>query len=81
MIRTTIDDAETRLRDLIEAAVRGEEVVITTDPERDRVVVRLVAERSREPRRPREFGSAKGLLVVPDDFDAPLDEFAAYQAR
>lgn len=79
MIRTTIDDAQARLHDLIEAALRGEEVVITTDENRDRPVVRLVAERRRESRRPREFGSAKGLLVVPDDFDDPLDDFAEYR--
>lgn len=79
MIRTTIDDAQMHLHDLIEAALRGEEVVITTASEQDPRIVRLVAEPSREPRLPREFGSAKGLLVVPDDFDEPLDEFAEYQ--
>ena len=26
----------------------------------------------------RQFGSAKGLLTVPDDFDDPLDDFADY---
>lgn len=30
MIRTTIDDAQTRLKELVDAALRGEEVVITT---------------------------------------------------
>ncbi len=81
MIRTTIDDAQARLHDLIEAALRGEDVVITTDQKYDRQVVRLVVEPAREPRRPREFGSAKGMLIVPDDFDEPLEEFAEYQER
>ncbi len=79
MIRTTIDEGQARLHDLIEAALRGEDVVITTDGEHDRQVVRLVVEPAREPRKPREFGSAKGLLIVPDDFDGPLVDFAELQ--
>ena len=81
MIRITVDEAKARLHDLIEAVLRGEEVVITTDAERDRQVVRLVVEQAREPLRPREFGSAKGLLIVPDAFDEPLEDFADYQVR
>ena len=81
MIRTTINEVQSRLHDLIEAALRGEDVVITTDDAHHQQVVRLVTEHVREPRRPREFGSAKGLLIVPDDFDDPLDDFAEYQER
>ena len=29
-------------------------------------------------RPPRQFGSLKGLITVPDDFDDPLDDFAPY---
>ncbi len=76
MIRTTVDDARIRLDDLIEAALRGEEVVITTDSAQHQRIVRLVADQSSKRRLPREFGSAKGMLVVPDDFDEPLEEFA-----
>ena len=79
MIRTTVDDAQTRLRDLVDAALRGEEVVITTNAEQVQRTIRLVADEVRKPRQPREFGSARGLLVVPDNFDDPLDEFAEYQ--
>lgn len=82
MIRTTIDEAQAQLHDLIAAALRGEDVVITTHQEHDRQVVRLVVEPARELRRPREFGSAKGMLIVPDDLDKPLDDFpAAYSRR
>lgn len=28
---------------------------------------------------PRQPGSAKGLIVIADDFDAPLDDFKDYQ--
>jgi hypothetical protein len=31
-------------------------------------------------RRPRRFGSAKGLIHTADDFDAPLDDFGEYMA-
>ena len=31
-----------------------------------------------EPRPPRKAGSAKGLVWMRDDFDAPLDDFAEY---
>lgn len=30
-------------------------------------------------RPPRQPGSARGMVHVPDDFDAPLDDFADYQ--
>lgn len=81
MICVTVDEAQARLRDLIEAALRGEDVVITTDQEHDWQVVRLVVEPAREPRQPRVFGSAKGLLIVPDDFDDPLEDFVVNQER
>jgi antitoxin (DNA-binding transcriptional repressor) of toxin-antitoxin stability system len=73
MIRATVNDAQDWLPDLIEAALRGEEVVITTDGEHVRQVIRLVAEPLRKTRQAREFGSAKDMLIVPDDFDEPLD--------
>ena len=31
-----------------------------------------------ESRPRRQFGSAKGLITVPDDFDDPLDDFEPY---
>lgn len=76
MIRTTIDDAQTRLMELIDAALRGEEVVITIDGDETRSV-RLHAAAEDEQRRP-TFGSAKGLIWMSDDFDEPLEEFEEY---
>jgi antitoxin (DNA-binding transcriptional repressor) of toxin-antitoxin stability system len=51
--------------------MRGETVFILTD---DGQSVQLVPV---EPpiRRP-QFGSAKGLIVMSDDFDAPLEDFS-----
>lgn len=59
--------------DLIEAAINGEEVLITRD---DQPVLKIVRV---EPARPRpKFGSAKGMVTIADDFDAPLEEFRDY---
>lgn len=66
------DQAVDHLKELLEKASLGEEIVITRD---ERPVVRLVP--SGQPVR-RKFGSARGLLTVPDDFDGPLKDFADY---
>jgi antitoxin (DNA-binding transcriptional repressor) of toxin-antitoxin stability system len=69
-----LDEAQVRLLDLIEAAVRGEGVFILKD---DHPVVRLVPV---EPlKRHPQFGSAQGLVVMADDFDTPLEDFSEYQ--
>ncbi|MEI6043955.1 MAG: type II toxin-antitoxin system prevent-host-death family antitoxin [Chloroflexota bacterium] len=68
------DEAKARLFDLIEAALKGEEVYIAKDGQR---VISLVPVEL--PKAHRQFGSAKGLIVMADDFDAPLDEFSEYQ--
>ncbi len=69
MHRVTLDEAQTHLRDLIAAALNGEEVVITAD---DRPAVRLVPVKQPKPRR--QAGSAKGLIFMTDDFDEDRDE-------
>ena len=73
MQHVTLDEAKKRLGDLIEAAVKGDEVVITKG---DRPVVKLVpvGGTKAQPR----FGSAKGLITMSDDFDAPLEDFGEY---
>ncbi len=68
-----LDEAKQRLRDLVEAAVRGEKVFITDD---DQPVVQLVPVEA--PKRHAQFGSAKGLVVVAEDFDAPLEDMSEY---
>lgn len=73
MQRVTLDHAQTHLRDLI-AAANGEEVLITDD---DRPLARLVP--VPQPKRRRQAGSAKGLVVISDDFDDPLPDFDDYR--
>lgn len=69
----TLDEARLHLLDLIEAAIKGDEVVIIKNNQQ---AVRLVpVEPAR--RKPR-FGSAADLVTVADDFDAPLDDFREY---
>jgi len=70
-----MDEAQARLPDLIEAAIRGEEVFIQKNAKQ---AVQLVPVEASE-RRPR-FGSAKGLVVMADDFDAPLEDFREYMS-
>lgn len=73
MYSIDLNTAKARLPELVESALGGEEVVLTKD---DRPVVKLVPVASPEAR-PR-FGSAKGLITVADDFEAPLEDFAEY---
>ena len=61
------------MADLIAAAVRGEEVVIARA---DKPLVKLVAIEA--PKGPRKAGSAKGLIWMAEDFDAPLEDFKEY---
>ncbi len=77
MIRANLDDARAHLSDLIDAAVRGEEVLIAADGVEETRIVKLVVVQRRT-RRPK-FGSARGLVSVAEDFDAPLPDFDEYK--
>ncbi|HEY9781814.1 MAG TPA: type II toxin-antitoxin system prevent-host-death family antitoxin [Leptolyngbyaceae cyanobacterium] len=67
-------DASKHLPELIEAAKGGEEIIITKD---EQPVVKLVPVSLVKKRRP-QFGSAKGLVTISDDFDEPLEDFKDY---
>lgn len=73
MQTVTLDEAKTHLVDLIEAATAGEEVFIQKNEE---IAVQLVPRAVK--RRKRQFGSAKGLITMAPDFDAPLEDFKEY---
>ena len=62
-----VHEAKTQLSRLLVDVAAGEEVVITR---RGEEVARLVQPASRPSR---AFGLDRGRYVVPDDFDAPLD--------
>ena len=67
MQQVSVDDAKTQLSDLIDAALKGEAVSIVIN---DQKAVQLVPVPI--PRQPRRAGSAKGLVEMADDFDAPV---------
>jgi antitoxin (DNA-binding transcriptional repressor) of toxin-antitoxin stability system len=73
MHEVPIGDATQQLVTLVEAAIRGEVVLITST---DHQTVQLVPVNSTK--KPRRAGSAKGLIHMADDFDAPLDDFQEY---
>ncbi|HEX8671488.1 MAG TPA: type II toxin-antitoxin system prevent-host-death family antitoxin [Longimicrobium sp.] len=73
MNKVGIEDAQTRLAELIEQAADGGDVVIA---HRNGTAVRLVPV---QPDGVPRFGSARGMFSIADDFDAPLEDFAPYE--
>jgi antitoxin (DNA-binding transcriptional repressor) of toxin-antitoxin stability system len=69
----TIEDAQTRLPQIIERLLPGESVVITRE---DKPVARLMAEAP--PRKPRKAGNCKGMIAIVSDDDSHLKDFAEY---
>ena len=74
MIQVTIEEAQSRLPELIDNLPPGGEVVITR---RDRPAAKLVGQQtlSNQPRQP---GSAKGVLTINADDEEHLDDFKEY---
>lgn len=73
-LQVNIHKAKTQLSKLIQAALDGKQVVIAKG---NKPVVRL--EVMPGARRERKIGNAKGMVLsMPDDFDAPLDDFEQY---
>ena len=69
-VEVEVEVAGAQLPELVERAAQGHEVIVTREGE---PVARIVpVSRAREIRR---FGSARGLIHMTDDFDAPLDDF------
>lgn len=69
----TIAEASEKLSELFDAALRGEEVIITKG---DRTSIKLTPTNTVKPRP--KFGSAKGLIKMSNDFDEPLKDFKDY---
>ena len=66
-------EAKQQLSELLDEAIRGAEIVIT---ENGQPLVRLSHAATPKPRP--QFGSARGLITIPDDFDEPLEDFKEY---
>ena len=71
MNTVTIEEAQTKLAELIELLPAGEELMITRD---ERPIARLLAE-GKPARKPRKAGSAKGLLMIHEDDKEHLEDF------
>ena len=74
MTRISLEDASSRLPELIAGLQPGDEVQIIQG---DRPVARLVGEAAR-PRQPRKPGSAIGKLFIVSDDDEHLEHFRDY---
>ncbi|GIV17084.1 MAG: hypothetical protein KatS3mg022_2519 [Armatimonadota bacterium] len=64
-------EAKERFDELIQAVLQGDTVQIATEEG----TVQMSAIPSARRRR---FGSARGLVTIREDFEAPLDDFVAY---
>lgn len=73
MTQIDLQQAQERFLELIEIAASGEEVIISKD---EQPFVKLTP--FTESKRKRQFGSAKGMITLADDFDEPLDDFKEY---
>jgi antitoxin (DNA-binding transcriptional repressor) of toxin-antitoxin stability system len=74
MTIVTIEEAPAKLPELIDHLAAGEQLVITRNQQ---PIARLQAE-SLAARRPRQAGSAKGLLTIVKDDDDHLKDFEDY---
>jgi len=73
MVQVSAEEAKTKLLDLISAAINGEAVFITQDGQQVVQLTPIIHSKGR-----RQAGSAKGLIHMADDFDAPLEGFEEY---
>ena len=72
VVNVNYEDVKNKITDLIEAAMRGDNVMITKN---GRQIIQLVPMKAA--RKPK-FGSAKGKIKFAPDFNAPLADFNEY---
>lgn len=73
MQQIDLQEAKQHFADLLDAALGGEEIVITKDEHPVLKLTRVTTEKVR-----RKAGSAKGLISIAEDFDTPLEDFREY---
>ena len=75
MFEVSVEKTSTiQLPELIDSVLGGEEVVFTQN---NLPIAKLVAVRQEKPRP--QFGSAKGLFTMAEDFNEPLEDFDDYR--
>lgn len=72
-IQIDITEAQQRFLEIIQAAERGESIIITKNAH----PVAQVTPLKDTIHRP-TFGSARGMIKMSEDFDAPLEDFREY---
>ncbi|HAA29946.1 MAG TPA: type II toxin-antitoxin system prevent-host-death family antitoxin [Cyanobacteria bacterium UBA8553] len=73
MRQIDIEQVKIHWERLFQAALNGDEVVITQNNQPILKLVRLTPFKKR-----RQSGSAKGLICMASDFDQPLEDFSEY---
>lgn len=73
MLQVNIHEAKTNLSKLIQKVVDGEEVIIAKG---NKPLVKLILIEQLKPKR--RIGSARGQVVIAEDFNEPLEEFEEY---
>ncbi len=73
MTTITVEEAQSKLGQLIDALGPGEELVITRN---NQTVARLIGDRPTRP--PREPGNCAGMLTIVSEDDDYLADFADY---
>jgi antitoxin (DNA-binding transcriptional repressor) of toxin-antitoxin stability system len=74
MSTITIEEAQANLPEIIEELSPGEELIITRN---DQPVAKLVGQQP-PTRKPRQPGSAKGILTILAEDDEHLEDFKEY---
>lgn len=75
MRQVNIHEAKTQLSRLVDEALSGQEIIIARN---NRPLIRLQV--LPEARPERRLGGLKGMIEhIAEDFDAPLDDFSAYE--
>lgn len=67
-----LQEAQAHLLQLVEQAKHGHEVILTEGGEPVAKIIPVSAPVKRQ------FGSVKGLIVMSEDFDDPLEDFREY---
>ena len=73
MVQVDLNEAQTKLGDLVDQVLQGETVFIQKDALR---IVQLVP--ILNPRSKPQYGCAKGMITMTEDFDEPLEDFKNY---
>jgi prevent-host-death family protein len=73
MMQLTVDEAKNQLSELLKAASKGEQVIIQNHEGQDFQLISLPTT-VKHP----QYGSAKGIVKMLENFDDPIEEFENY---